>query len=138
MGLEVKSESNKHLFGSTVKYYLSIIDSTTGSPVTAQSPTVAIRRESDGFFFDGSVFVDTLGTPTNLAMSEVGATSNPGLYVYTMLDPGPVIPAPPTLQLSKDLYELRFVNAGAPPSGGTMHSVREFSKQLRDINTQGS
>lgn len=138
MSLNIETAVKQHFFGSIIDLYLFILDDSNGTPVTGQSPTVAVRRASDGFFFDGSAFVDTSGVPTNLSMSEVGAVAVPGLYLLSITDPGPVIPTPPAVQLSKDKYELRFVNSGAPPAGGTMYDIREISRQLRDINTQGS
>ena len=126
------------MFSSTVNLYLSLVNDTTGAPIVGQTPTVAIRRASDGFFFNGTVFIDTSGVPTNLSMVEVGAIAIAGLYRYSFTDPGPIVPTPPTPQLTKDTYELRYVNTGAPPTGGTMHDVIGVARQLRDINTQGS
>ncbi|MGW8177917.1 MAG: hypothetical protein ACWGQW_03870 [bacterium] len=134
--LQVVADTKKHLYESTVEILLSIINETTGAPVTAQSPTVEIRRVSDGYFFDGAAFVDTLGVPTPLAMSEIGAIAAPGLYSYSLVDPGPEPTASP--QPVRDKYQLRFANAGAPPTGGSLWDVREFAKELRDFNTQGS
>lgn len=138
MALKVVAAARQHLFGSTVNLYLSLVNESSGSPVTGQTPTIAIRRASDGFFFNGTAFVNTGGTPTNLSMAEVGATPAPGLYKYSFVDPGPVVPVSPTPQLTKDTYELRFVNVGGPPTGGTALDIIAMSRQLRDINTQGS
>ena len=138
MSLTIISATNSHLFNAIVDMYLSIVNDTTGVSITGESPTLSIRRSSDGFFFDGAAFVDTSGTPTVLNMSEIDATAAPGLYVYTFNDPGPIVPTLPTLQLSEDIYEVNFINSGAPPAGGSMWSVRKFTRQLRDINTQGS
>jgi hypothetical protein len=131
MSLHVLSETKQHLFESTTRVVLYI--ETAGAPQTGQTPGIYIKRVSDGFFFDGAAFVDTAGTPTLLAMAEVGATPSPGLYDYSLVDPGPLVPTPPTLQLSKDSYELRFVNGAE-----TVYDLRELSRELRDINTQGS
>lgn len=138
MALAVITAKREHLFNSTVVFLLSIINETSGAAVTGQSPTIAIRRASDGFFFNGTAFVDTLGVPTPLALTEIGSTIAPGLYLYSFVDPGPIVPTPPTLQLTKDTYQLNFINAGAPPTGGMIWDVREFSRELRDFNTQGS
>lgn len=134
--LQVVTETRKHLYESTIEILLSIINETTGSPVTGQSPTVSIRRISDGYFFDGADFVDTLGIPTSLTMTEIDATATPGLYSYSFVDPGPELTASP--QPIRDIYQLRFINSGAPPTGGSLWDVREFTKELRDFNTQGS
>jgi hypothetical protein len=130
MSLHVLSENKQHLFESTNRFVLFIESS--GVPQTAQTPTIYIRRVSDGFFFNGTTFVDTLGVPTLISLNEVG-TMAPGLYDYIFVDPGPVIPILPAIQLYKDSYELRFVNALE-----VMYDLREFSRELRDINTQGS
>lgn len=137
MGMHVHASTKEHLFSSSVSLYLSILDSNE-QPVTGESPTIAIRRSSDGFFFDGTNFVDTSGVPTNLSLTEIDTTAVPGLYKYSLSDPGPVVPSPPAIQLSKDIYEIRFANSGTPPVGGVLYDVRRFSRQLRDINTQGS
>lgn len=130
MSLHVLSESQQLLYESTTRMVLFI--EAAGVPRVAQTPVVYIRRASDGFFFDGAAFVDTVGVPTMLSMVEVG-TPAPGLYEYSLVDPGPLVPTPPALQLTKDLYEFRFVNVAE-----TMFDVREFGRELRDINTQGS
>lgn len=134
--LQVIAETKKHLYQSTVDILLSVINETTGAPVTSQSPTIEIRRMSDGYFFDGAAFVDTLGVPTSLTMSEINTIAAPGLYSYSLVDPGPEPTASP--QPVKDRYQLRFVNTGVPPTGGSLWDVREFAKELRDFNTQGS
>jgi len=131
MSLHVLAETKKHLFESTNRIVLFI--EVAGLPQVTQPPAIYIRRVSDGFFFDNTAFVDTTGIPTLLAMTEVGATAAPGLYDYSLVDPGPLVPVPPTPQLSKDLYEFRFVNGTE-----TAYNLREFGRELRDINTQGS
>lgn len=119
--------NNKIIATSTTKLYVGIFDASDAT-VTAQSPTVSVRRDSDGFFFNGTVFVDTSGVPTPLAMTEIGAAA-PGLYTYSLVDPGLLAP------LAKDEYQIRYINSGAPT--GELWDVREVEKALRDINTQG-
>lgn len=138
MGLHSAIATKTYLFSSAFNLYLSLVNDTTGAPVTGQSPTIAIRRVSDGFFFNGTAFINTSGTPTNIAMTEVSAVSNAGLYRYTMTDPGPIVPTPPALQIPNDIYELRYVASGSPPVGGTMHEIISVHRKLRDVNTQGS
>lgn len=131
MSIHILAETKQHLFESTNRLVIYIEGA--GSPQIGQVPSVYIRRVSDGFFFSGTDFVDTAGVPTSLTMTEVGNTVAPGLYDYSFVDPGPLVPVPPALQLSKDLYEFRFVNTTE-----TVYDLREFSRELRDINTQGS
>ncbi len=128
MPLILVPTNSKILAGSAHKVYLSIVDINQAA-VTGQFPTVAIRRESDGFFFNGTAFIDTTGTPTILNMPEIGATSAPGLYVYSFTDPG-LLGA-----LTKDRYQFAYSNAGTPT--GTAWEVLVVDKALRDINTQG-
>lgn len=130
MSLHILFENKQLLYESTNRIVLFV--ESAGVPQTAQSPVIYIRRVSDGFFFDGVAFVDTLGVPTTLNMVEVG-TPAPGLYDYYLVDPGPIVPVTPALQLTKDSYELRLVNVTE-----TMFDIREFGRELRDINTQGS
>jgi len=130
MSVHVLSATRQHLFESTNRILVYI--ESVGVPQIGQTPTLYIRRVSDGFFFNGATFVDTAGVPTALSLTEVG-TMSPGLYDFSLVDPGPIVPASPTPQLPKDEYELRVVNLTE-----TMYDLREFSRELRDINTQGS
>lgn len=112
---------------STVSLYLAIQDASQVM-VTGESPTVSIRRVSDGYFFNGTSFVDTSGVPTQLAMSEVSASSAPGLYAYNLVDPGLS-----SASIFKDVYQIRYVNTTTE-----LWDVRDIELKLRDINTQGS
>lgn len=119
--------------GSIITIYLAITDG-SDDPVTGLSPSIAVRRASDGFFLNGlgaGAFVDTSGTPTLLSMTEVGATAAPGLYVASFTDPGLVAP------LTNDIYEIRMIEVTGPPTG-TVWDVIQVMRELRDINTQGS
>ncbi|MCK5601177.1 hypothetical protein KAR91_04885 [Candidatus Pacearchaeota archaeon] len=135
MGLKPIFVTKQFNYESTVEFLLALLDNVTNLPVASQTPDIYVRRASDGFFFDGAVFVDTSGVPTALALTEIG-TSAPGLYLYSYVDPGPVVPTPPTLQLTRDKYQFRYVNTGSP--AGETWEVVEFLRELRDINTQGS
>ncbi len=116
------------LVSSTTTLYLGIVDASQ-APIAAQTPTVSIRRKSDGFFFNDTAFVDTSGIPTQIAMTEIG-TAVPGLYFYDYVDPGLISP------LSTDVYQIRYNNAGTP--SGDLYDIRDAERALRDINTQGS
>jgi hypothetical protein len=134
MGLKPIFVTKQFNYGSTVELLLALLDA-TDQPVAGQTPTIYIRRVSDGFFFDGAAFVDTVGVPTPLSFTEIG-TPAPGLYAYSFADPGPVVPTPPATQLVRDKYQLRYANTGSP--AGQTWEVVEFLRELRDINTQGS
>lgn len=130
MSIHVLSPTKQHLFESTNRILIFI--EAAGTPQIGQTPSLYIRRVSDGFFFNGASFINTAGVPTALSMLEIG-TMAPGIYSFILIDPGPIVPVSPTPQLVKDEYEIRFVNLTE-----TMFDVREFSRELRDINTQGS
>lgn len=135
--LEILEKGREHYFNSLVLVYLSLVNSTSGAPITGIVPNAFIRRMSDGFFFDGSAFLNTAGTPTSLNFVEISTVAAPGLYVYSFTDPGPLVPTPPAIQLQSDKYEIRTVVPGSAPLGGTLWDVRKISRRLRDVNTQG-
>lgn len=116
------------LTNSTTRLYLGIVNASQ-APVTTQTPTVSIRRDSDGFFFNGTIYVNTSGVPTQLAMTETG-TPAPGLYFFDYVDPGLLSP------LSIDVYQIRYNSTGTP--SGDLYDIRDAERALRDINTQGS
>ena len=57
-------------------------------------------------------------------------------YSYSFVDPGPIIPVAPIIQLVRDKYQIRYANTGSP--AGETWEVVEFLRELRDIKTQGS
>lgn len=130
MSIHILAATKQHLFEST--QYLFIYLESGGSPLVGQTPTIQIRRISDLQFFDDNTSDFTSVTGVPIALTEVGPTA-PGLYFYLFADPGPLVPTPPALQLSKDNYMLGFLNVAE-----VMYDMREYSRELRDINTQGS
>ena len=130
MGLKNIRAVSAILASSTTTLYLSIVDASQ-IPSTGETPDIYIRRLSDGFFFDGAAFVDTSDVPTALAMTETGATIVPGLYYYSLVDPGLIQP------LAEDEYQLRYVNVGGTVNGTDLDAML-VKLSLRDINTQGT
>lgn len=79
-------ERSKHNTLDNILLYLKLYDPKDGSSLTGQSPTLSIRRYKDahgalldGYFWNGSAFQAGI---SNLAMTEIDATNNPGLYYY--------------------------------------------------------
>ena len=113
--------------GSVVQLFLGITDAAQ-TPITGQTPTVSVRRASDGFFFSGTAFVNTSGVPTSLSMTEIG-TAAPGLYSYQFTNPALLQP------INNDIYQIHYINAGVP--AGQVWEARAVKRALRDVNTQG-
>lgn len=124
----------KHNQGSSVPLFLMITDN-SGAGVDDESPTVSIRMflpgtDVDSYYFNGTIFAAGV---TALSMSEVDPINAPGLYVYQFADPGlPVLDDP----VVKVTYCIKYHNAGTP--SGDAYEIREFSRALRDFNTQGA
>lgn len=80
--------------GTTEELSLLILDG--GVPVTGGSPTVGVRRASDGYWWDwnDSTFKAAGWTTRLAAMTETGTTA-PGFYTKT-ITPGSQIVAPGT------------------------------------------
>ena len=94
-----------------------------GTPATGKAPTVQIRREKepygaalDLYWWDGAGFVDTV---QKLAMSELDATNQPGVYVYEF--------AQATIGLSQQ-YLVFFEHTAAPV--GSAAEAHIFSDEL--------
>lgn len=133
MTLRIITANRMPFAGSSITLYLELLDG-SDNPATGLSPSIAVRRNSDGFFLNGlgaGAFVDTSGTPTLLSWTEIGATAAPGLYTATFTDPGLVAP------LVEDMYEIRAIETVGPPTG-TVWTTLRIMRQLKDINTQGS
>lgn len=73
----------RHAVGENVRLVFSVV--TAGAGVAGLSPTVAIRRQADGFYFNGSITSPTnpftSAFATN-AMAPLDATNLPGMYFY--------------------------------------------------------
>jgi len=86
--------------GSTARLFLEIL--AAGAGQTNESPTIAIRRLSDGLWFDGAAFVPTLQSN---AVEELDAPNLPGLYFFDFdhaLD-----------TTASNEFMVRFANTGA-------------------------
>jgi hypothetical protein len=114
--------------GVPTRLYFGIYDA-SGMTVPGQFPTISIRRVSDGWFFNGTGFVNTSGTPSQLAMTEIGAPT-PGLYLYIFTSPSLIAP------LAQDTYEIRYRNTGTPT--GESWEIRNVANRLLDINVAGA
>lgn len=89
--------------GTTEKLIFTI--TSAGSGVAAQTPTIVIQKQSNGYFFNGAGY-----TPTYIAlnMTEESSTNFPGRYFYSFnqaLDNN-IINASET-------YSIRYKNTGA-------------------------
>lgn len=73
----------RHPIGENVRLVFSVV--TAGAGVNGLNPTVAIRRQSDGFWFNGTIVAPTnpFAAPyaTN-GMAALDATNLPGVYFF--------------------------------------------------------
>jgi len=67
-----------HPLGRVVRSRFLLVDG-TGAGATGLSPTVAIKRRSDGLYWNGTTFVSGI---QNLAMTQEDAINLPGTYFY--------------------------------------------------------
>lgn len=73
----------RHAIGENVRLVLSVV--TAGAGVTGLTPTAAIRRQSDGFWFNGTISAPTdpfASAHATNAMAALDATNLPGMYFF--------------------------------------------------------
>lgn len=68
---------------TTIRLALDLANA-DGTGATGKSPQVAIQRVSDGFYWTGAAFASGI---TQLAMTEVSASDQPGHYEYAFTQP---------------------------------------------------
>lgn len=64
--------------GDTERVVILAVD-VAGAPVTGATVTLTIRRDSDGFFWNGTAFQSSA---TTVPMAELDATNMAGVYSY--------------------------------------------------------
>lgn len=89
--------------GITDKFIFTIVSGGVG--IAAQTPTIIIQKQSNGYYFNGSGFAPTL---VQLNMGEVDALNFPGKYTYDFnqaLDT--------SITNGTETYSIRYENTGA-------------------------
>lgn len=110
-----------HAIGSDVRLRFLIVDG-TGVGATAQAPTVAVRRRSDGLFWNG---IGWQAPMIQLPMAEESAVDLPGSYFldFDQTAAGGGV----------EEYHVRYTNPAAAPLAGLdeeQHCFRVYSSSL--------